>query len=158
MARERMKLERRNPIPPGRYWIDVIGKENIDDFGAWIVEMQGAVRLVNSTEDRESEPPQLWALFEVPEGRSPFIDQIKFGFPTTAPEGVNNKEDTEVGPSDEDEPGDLSKAIKVLAFVGAALAATVGIVLLTAWTEGKKRQLQGTGPASGTRVRESEAA
>jgi hypothetical protein len=156
-----MKLERRNPIPPGRYWIDVIGKENIDDFGAWIIEMQGAVRLVTSTEDTESEPPQLWALFEVPEGRSPFLDQQKFGFPTTAPEGVKNKEDTEQGGDDDDDgAGDVSKAIKILAVVGVALAATVGLVLLTAWTEGKKRQLEGTGPASGTRVkvRESEAA
>jgi len=151
-----MKLERRNPIPPGRYWIDVVGKENIADFGAWILEMQGAVRLVTSQEETEADPPTLWALFEVPEGRSPFIDQQKFGFPTTAPEGVSSREDTEVGPEDDDDAAsDIGKAVKVLSVVGVVLAATIGIYLLTAWTEGKRRQLEGEGPVSGTREKEA---
>lgn len=161
MAATGMRQVRENPLPPGRYFIDVFGKENVDDFGAWVTEMAGAVKLETSQEDRDAEPPALFAIFTVPEGRSPFMPFEKFGFPTTAPASVKSKEDTESKDPDDEEDGDFSKAVKVLTFVGVALAATVGIVLLSSWLEGRKRVLE-VGPVSGTRekepAREKEAA
>jgi hypothetical protein len=155
---ERQVQVRTNPLPAGRYWIDVFGVENVKDFGAWVTEMAGAVRTEQVEENPEADPPSLFAIFVVPDGRSPFMPFEKFGFPTTAPASVKSKDDTEHGPDDEDESSDFGKAVKVLAVVGVALAATVGVYLLVAWTEGKKARLLAEGPVSGTRVREKQEA
>jgi hypothetical protein len=160
-TRERIRIERKQPLPPGRYWIDIIGQENINAWGEYLKLQRGSVRQLTVEEDRNADPPTLWTLFEVPvEGRlpgQPIFDQRRFGFPNTAPEGVSSKQDTESGPGDEDEESDITKAVKVLALVGVALGVTVGVFLIASWVDSKRKQLAAGGPVSGTREREREA-
>ncbi len=45
-------LERRNPIPLGRYWIDAVGDTAIDKLDAWLVAHKDSVRLITSEFDK----------------------------------------------------------------------------------------------------------
>lgn len=70
-------LERRNPVPPGRYWLDVF-PPNIATITAW-TRANKNVRVV-STEFFDTTPPRQWLMFDV---ASPVqFDQLTFGFPT----------------------------------------------------------------------------
>jgi hypothetical protein len=50
-------LERRNPIPAGRYWMDATGDPAIDKLDAWLVAHTDTVRVVTSEFDRGSAGP-----------------------------------------------------------------------------------------------------
>ena len=131
-----MALERNvSPIPPGRYWLDVIGAANIEDFLGWVADMRGAVVVETTEVDREStpledylargvNPSRLFVIFRVPVGRFPFLNAMQFGFPNKAPANVQASSDTVQRPDVDDpfgrftaETGDLLK----LALVGAII-------------------------------------
>jgi len=82
-------LERRNPVPPGRYWLDVF-PPNIATITAWTRANKGAVRVV-STEFFDSTPPRQWLMFDVLEP-VPF-DQLTFGFPTVVKQAASVAKD-----------------------------------------------------------------
>lgn len=42
------RLERRNPVPPGIYWTDLIGPENIQIFAEWVLAHPIFVAVVRS--------------------------------------------------------------------------------------------------------------
>jgi hypothetical protein len=100
-----MALAKSNPLPPGRYWIEVLGNPerldgmggNITTFTNW-VKNTGAV-IINSelTPARpkawgDVEPAHLWALFEL-HNPTPALP-IELGFPTIADSSVTTKADT----------------------------------------------------------------
>ena len=70
-------LERRNPLPPGRYWLDVF-PPNIATITAW-TRANKSVRVV-STEFFDSTPPRQWLMFDIVSPTQ--FDQLTFGFPT----------------------------------------------------------------------------
>jgi hypothetical protein len=70
-------LERRNPVPPGRYWLDVF-PPNIATVTAW-TRGNKTVRVVSS-EFFDTTPPRQWLMFDITEPTQ--FDQLTFGFPT----------------------------------------------------------------------------
>jgi hypothetical protein len=82
-----------SPIPPGRYWITIQGAGLIRDFDTWLREMRGAVRVQTSSLDQSGPQPLAFVIFNVPEGRAPFLNAQQFGFPNTAPPEVTSFDD-----------------------------------------------------------------
>jgi hypothetical protein len=83
-----------SPIPPGRYWICVVGKEKQRDFDLWIQDMRGGIKVETSSLN-DQDPPTEFVIFKVPEGRSPFLDASYFGYPNIAEPAVHYLEDVE---------------------------------------------------------------
>ena len=84
-------LERRNPLPPGRYWIDVF-EQHSAAFAAWLGRQAGKVR-VESTERFAANaggPAREFVLFQVLEG----VPWEGPGLPTIADAGVRSSADT----------------------------------------------------------------
>lgn len=92
-----------SPIPPGRYWICVLGKAKQAAFDDWIRDMRGAVQ-VESTSLNDEEPSTEFVIFNVPEGRYPFLNAWDFGYPNTAPAWVTQLTDVEQRPDPEPDP------------------------------------------------------
>lgn len=114
-----------SPIPPGRYWITVQGRENIADFDAWLRDMHGAVRVETASLDQSGPQPVQFLIFNVPAGRMPFLNEFQFGYPNTAPPEVTNIQDVEQSPI---VPGPLER---IHAFGDAAVAdAKLALLLL----------------------------
>jgi hypothetical protein len=86
-----------SPIAPGRYWICVLGTEKQRDFDAWIRDMRGAVT-VESTSLNDEDPSTEFVIFNVPEGRAPFLNAWEFGYPNTAPPEITSLQDVEKSP------------------------------------------------------------
>lgn len=84
-----------SPLAPGRYWLRVLGDDNVKDFGHWVRDMAGGVRVESSEEDTTSTPRQLFVIFTVPAGRQPFLNAAQFGFPNTAPPDVHSSADVD---------------------------------------------------------------
>src|SRR5512134_966678 len=89
-----------SPLPPGRYWLFVLGQQNVNDFGDWVKDMAGAVRVETVQEfgPRDSRRT-LFVIFNVPPGRAPFLDAQKFGFPNEAPPSVTSMDDVQQSPT-----------------------------------------------------------
>ena len=87
-----------SPIPPGRYWITVLGRDNMRDFDAWLRDMHGAAQVEASSLDQEANPPVQFIIFRVPEGRMPFLNAHQFGFPSFAGPEVTSIQDVEQSP------------------------------------------------------------
>lgn len=85
-------LERRNPLPPGRYWIDVFGN-NIGPFQSWLQSNRPSLTVESSRDFTvRGQPTRWWVLFVT---RAPLtFDQKRFGFPTVADASVHRSEDT----------------------------------------------------------------
>lgn len=60
-------LERRNPLPTGRYWVFRLGAEQIRDFDKWldVHRRMKALRVVASELDQDSDPVTSFVVFEV---------------------------------------------------------------------------------------------
>ncbi len=56
-------VERRNPLPVGRYWVDVFEKDAAS-FAAWLAAHKADVR-VRTTQHFDTTPARDWVLFEV---------------------------------------------------------------------------------------------
>ena len=90
-----MAQERRNPLPVGKYWVDVF-EPDWAMFTDWLDRNRGIVRvLVNETHSDET-PKRVWYLFEVNGGPGgeflPVWDGP--GFPTIAGTGISSSQDT----------------------------------------------------------------
>ena len=89
-----MALQREvSPIPPGRYWI-IVESQNIRDFDTWLRDMQGAVRIEAASLDAPAgQKASQFLIFNVPQGRMPFLNAQQFGFPNFAPPSITTRED-----------------------------------------------------------------
>jgi len=121
-----------SPIPAGRYWITVLGRDNMADFDAWIRDMHGAVKIEASSLDQEANPPVQFVIFNVPAGRMPFLNAHQFGFPSFAPPNVTSIQDVEQSPI---VPGTLDRleaaAGKVTEFGTEAVLLVLAVLLLS---------------------------
>lgn len=135
-----MAFETRNPLPPGRYYIDVDGVEKIRGFYALLnaAVALGVVTVINVELDGDSVDLQMllqkilgggnahgWFLFSVadPSKGTFSIDRTTFGDPTIAPPSVTNEDDTIQAPPDPT----IAAEATLQKFV--ALAEIVGFVL-----------------------------
>lgn len=125
-----------SPLPPGRYWLMVNGPANIHDFDQWVRDMAGSVR-VESSEGGAGD--RLFVIFNVPQGRFPFLNAAQFGFPNTAPASVKSSQDVEQVP----EPVNPSLSDLAFGSIGSPLILLVVAVLL----------LSGSGSRSSARRR-----
>lgn len=114
------------PIPPGRYWITVLGRDNMADFDAWIRDMHGAVQIEASSLDQEANPPVQFIIFRVPEGRMPFLNPHQFGFPSFAPPNVTSIQDVEQSPV---VPGPIDRLEQAAGKAGELASEAVLLVL-----------------------------
>lgn len=125
-------VERTNPLPAGRYWVDVFAKDS-DTFGAWLSSNKATVK-VRTTEHFDSDPVRDWYLFEV-SVPTPWYGP---GFPTIAGPNVTTSSDTAQRP---DPPPAVTtqieqilaseqQTIKTAAWIGVAALVVVGGALV----------------------------
>ncbi len=125
-------VERQNPLPAGRYWVDVF-QPDADTFGAWLSSNKATVT-VRATEHYDTTPPGDWYLFEVTVP-TPWHGP---GFPTVADSSVTSAGDTVQRPDPvpsistqiEQELADLKSTSKATAWIGVAMLAVVGGALV----------------------------
>ena len=98
-----MTVERRSPLPPGRYWLDVTGKARIEDFEGYLSTTARSAIAVERREDTDVPTPQItrvekqrWYLFRVLKPARWFGGN--FGFPTIAHPDVRTRADTATVP------------------------------------------------------------
>ena len=115
-----------SPIPPGRYWITVLGRDNMADFDAWLRDMHGAAQVEASSLDQEANPPVQFVIFNVPAGRMPFLNPHQFGFPSFAPPNVTSIQDVEQSPV---VPGTLDRLEQAAGKAGELASEAVLLVL-----------------------------
>lgn len=101
-----MALERRDPIPPGIYWIDAIRRTPRGDaeeaFRRWRADHADRV-IVRATEDHGE---YVWILFEVLADVPRWSGDTGLGLPSRAPRGAaTRREDTVQRPPPEKMPG-----------------------------------------------------
>ncbi len=95
-------LERDNPVPPGRYWVDIFGL-NIPSAAAWFKAMSGLGVHVDATETFPAmtvPETRNWYLFTVKANPVPVVwDQPRYGFLTVAGPEVKSSADTAQTPA-----------------------------------------------------------
>lgn len=129
-----MAVERRNPLPVGRYWIDVVQSKQ-EAFDAWLTANRGKVGIRVSEGKADSDPPHTWILFDV---KTPVTWNTQFGYPTIA-EGEQSQEDTASRPPPE--PSfDWGIFTGVAAAGLAPLALFLGGLWLLSKTENSRRR------------------
>lgn len=127
-----MQQRQVDPIPPGRYWIMVLGRDNMRDFDAWVRDMHGAVQIEASSLDQQANPPAQFVIFNVPAGRMPFLNALQFGFPSFAGPEVRSVQDVEQSPP---VPGTLDRLEQAAEaageFGGQAVLLVLALLLLS---------------------------
>jgi hypothetical protein len=99
-----MALERRNPLPEGRYWYDALGSRR-ELFQEWDeTAPRDAVKVISTVDHPDESPPRTWFLFEVTEPTN--WPQTALGFPNTG-EGVDSEDDTIQRPDPARDPVDI---------------------------------------------------
>lgn len=104
-------LERRDPIPPGFYWLVVIGDtaqndvSKPDNFLFWVQANSTRVRVLKTVHHDQQPipgsfdvaPPNDWFLFQVLSSVNRWGNDTGLGLPDIAPEGANSTEESTVG-------------------------------------------------------------
>lgn len=136
---EQFRLERKNPLPIGRYWVDVFEKQ-FAAFDAWLEKNRDKTDVITQENfeggglpfDRKNDfPPRRWYLFEV-------LEPVRWegpGLPTIATPNVKNSQDTEK-PTDEivppvfpDGPGGTAESLLGKVALGAGVVLGGAFVL-----------------------------
>lgn len=123
-------IERKNPLPPGKYWVDVFEPQEIA-FQDWLRRNKANVA-VTSTESFDPTgdyAARVWRLFEV---NAPVTWEGP-GFPTIAGANVKSSADTSDRPAPEKDPLDklsdygtnVEKTAKTILWVAGGVAAIV---------------------------------
>jgi hypothetical protein len=118
-------LERRNPIPVGRYWIDVVGNPAIDKLDMWLVAHKDSVVLRTSEFDPGeagafSNPvPEQFVIFDL---TAPTPTNGLPVYPNVATPDVQSRADTVQRPPPEEMPGLLDSIEKPFEYAGVLLA------------------------------------
>lgn len=89
-------LERRNPLPAGRYWVFRIGARAIVDFDAWLTKNRANVKLRNHELDPSAEPQTSFNVFEVLQSGVTMWEGP--GLPDRSPPHVTSSQDVQSGP------------------------------------------------------------
>jgi hypothetical protein len=120
-------VERRNPLPAGRYWLDVFGEQRAK-FTAWRLLNGKAVRVL-ATESHDTDPPRDWVRFDT---TAPVPWEAAFGFPTIVPAGadVTTSGQTVQRPDPEPEFLDTIDAKKLEGTVFTTAGIVVGLGIL----------------------------
>jgi hypothetical protein len=88
-------LERKNPLPPGRYWQNFIGRTQIEAWNAWALKNQSSLRVINSEDQLPGvDRPEhiFWVLFQT---SAPLEwPGVTMGFPTIATADIATASDT----------------------------------------------------------------
>lgn len=131
-----MALEKADPLPVGRYWIDLfgppVGKVALDGrafFETWREKFSDRVR-VRVSESFDSDPPRDFRIFEVIDP-APWGDIMasKLGFPTVAPPDIQTSDDTVQKPDVRDLPDTPLETVgKLLMLGGALVLGTIALV------------------------------
>jgi len=131
---EKFKLERRNPLPPGRYWQDIF-KPQFSAFDNWLVRNRDHLDVL-TTEHFDAPGIEItdpagfgtterqWILFRV-------IEPVKWegpGLPTIATDDIRSSGDTERPTDDIVPPNDAGGIFKVAALAAGAIV-LAGVVL-----------------------------
>ncbi len=132
------RLERANPLPPGIYWTDLIGPEQITLFAAWVTSHTPFVQILNHevfgplgwTEcpiTQDCGDGRAWVKFQVVIATE--WDSKAMGFPTVIEPGetINTASDTVTDPDFSD---NCDIACQAKWVVGAVAAIALGGVLL----------------------------
>ena len=136
------KLQRVNPLPPGTYWIDIIGPAHEQLFAGWLFDNQTNVKAL-ATEHIHQQcdvtgfdcwPSRDWVKFQV---NSPVSwDAVSLGFPNIVSPGevINNSSDTASlpDPSDECDIVCQSQKVAIAAAVVAASALAIAFAIKVA--------------------------
>ncbi len=118
-------LERRNPVPTGRYWISVIGNPAIDKLDAWLVEHKDSVRLTASEFDPgeagafANPVPQQFVIFQLLKPTP--LNGLPV-YPNVATPDVQTLADTVQRPEPEEMPSLLDSIEKPFEYAGVVLA------------------------------------
>lgn len=132
-------LERSNPLPPGRYWIDIIDVPNQIAFNAWAFDNRPTVNVLKTEHFQALEwpdcpitegqcwPSRDWVLFDVT-SNTRWLPTV-FGFPNHADETVQSSSDTADVPEDPDFCDIGCQAGKV-ALAGGVLLGGLALVFL----------------------------
>jgi len=141
------KFERSNPIPPGRYWVDVVDdtlhrRGAYRGFQAWLKSNSKTVRVLKHESTVtpvsfdtlfDAARPQLdWYLFEVSAPTKRWAKSAKLGFPTVVSRAVKKRTDVHKAPpektvkeywmGDDDGDGGLFPDLKNVSAALTALA------------------------------------
>jgi hypothetical protein len=128
MAGKPNSLERRNPLPPGRYWV-TIEPINFEAFNEW----KGSTKRIRleASEAHEGDKPFEFNVFRILEPGEVAWPMEKFGAPSVAAEGVTSFSEVVRAPDiEEPDPRELVQQLIDLgkfALVGAGLIALVRI-------------------------------
>ena len=132
------RVERRNPLPVGRYWVLLIGDAPNKAFDRWlgIFTKPGWVKL-ETTEQISTDPLQQFHIFSVVRPPTQDFDPLviwdakTLGFPSEAPASVQSHADVEQAPTPESDGGfNFGSLFEGLSgFSGLALL--VGLYLLS---------------------------
>lgn len=125
-----MTLQREvNPLPPGRYWLDVFEQPE-GQTEEFLEFTRGGLVDVESTEEFPADgttPRRTFFLFRVKEPGAVFNAE-KFGFPNIAPDNIKSSADTALVPEVDATP--TGPALRVALVVGAAALVVAGVVYL----------------------------
>jgi len=93
-----MAIERRNPLPLGRYWVDVFDP-HIADFRVWLSNHEDSIKVEKQENylPRDTYPAHNWYLFTVTK-ETPWEGP---GLPTIAEQEIHASEDTAQKPPPE---------------------------------------------------------
>lgn len=138
MKAQIMVMERRNPIPTGWYWIDLLTPFQRDTWSDWLKANNTGPDDVK-VQVRKSEGT--WKLFQVKEPVPRWPVEAKLGFPTLAPyEEKTDRGDTVQRPdpepdiTDRFDPDSVGQSIEETADKAAHLAKWLSIGALVAGT------------------------
>lgn len=122
-----MSLERRNPLPPGRYWIDVADRPagQVAEFRSFLEDSRVDVESEEDTPADGATPAQTFFLFKTDKPLA-FASE-RFGFPTIARADEHSKSDTGQVPDPQKDANEmLSTGIALLE--GLAVVFTLNTV------------------------------
>jgi hypothetical protein len=122
-----MALERRSPLPPGMYWLDVLGDKRAG-FIDWRTANKDTVRVRSPEAFPEPAPGRDWYKFEVL--RATPWEATRFGFPNriAATDRIDSSADTVQRPDPEKDP--LDKLGDELSSVGTLTSRLVPVVVV----------------------------
>jgi hypothetical protein len=135
-----MTLERRRPLPPGRYWADVVERNRIA-FEAW-ARVNAASVSVEATEHAEPSdgaPARDWVLF-VTTAELVWPDAILGFAPNIAEPAVHSSSDViQRPPPPVDMTTSLTEAMKSVIYAVGALAVVGTLLVLVSATRKVRR-------------------
>lgn len=138
-------IERTNPLPVGKYWVDVFAPQEAT-FQSWLQKNKANI-IVTSTESFDAVgdyPSRNWRLFEV---NAPVMWEGP-GFPTIAGPNVKSSSDTSDRPAPEPDAidklkglgGDAASSVKTAMIVGGVVLVVVAGVLVAYYAPPRRQE------------------